>query len=408
MTLLRPRRLAALLAGAAALLGADVASAYTVYVSNEKGNSISVIDSTTLEVKQTVKVGRRPRGITMSPDGKAVYVCASDDHAVQVIDPATLKILRKLKSGPDPELFALHPTGNPLYIANEDDNQVTVLDVEANKVIAQVPVGTEPEGMAVSPDGNTLVATSETTNMAHFIDTKTNKIIGNVLVDARPRFAEFTADGKRLWVSAEVGGTVSVIDPQTADHQEDRFQDSRRVQGIHPAGGHPHHQGRQARLRGPRPANRVAVVNAETFEVEKYLLVGQRVWQLAFTPDEKLLFTTNGNSNDVSVIDVPDLKVVKSIKVGGARGALWSRPNRWQSSMTASAWTRPAEWSPDKRFKAIVMAGLVPAIHADRPGATSEAQYGRLGVDAPELGCSRVPAHRSRSRQRRLRAQGRA
>ncbi|MGH6791265.1 MAG: hypothetical protein ACRECF_00795, partial [Methyloceanibacter sp.] len=31
-----------------------------------------------------------------------------------------------------------------------------------------------------------------------------------------------------------------------------------------------------------------------------------------------LLFTTNGNSNDVSVIDVPSLKVVKSIPVGYA------------------------------------------------------------------------------------------
>jgi hypothetical protein len=28
------------------------------------------------------------------------------------------------------------------------------------------------------------------------------------------------------------------------------------------------------------------------------------VWQLAFTPDEKLLFTTNGTSNDVTAIDV--------------------------------------------------------------------------------------------------------
>jgi len=64
------------------------------------------------------------------------------------------------------------------------------------------------------------------------------------------------------------------------------------------------------------PANRVAVINGETFEVEKYLLVGQRVWQMAFTPDEKLLFTTNGNSNDVSVIDVESLKVIKSIPVG--------------------------------------------------------------------------------------------
>ncbi len=53
-----------------------------------------------------------------------------------------------------------------------------------------------------------------------------------------------------------------------------------------------------------------------TLKVEKYLLVGQRVWNLGFTPDDKLLFTTNGTSNDVSVIDVADLKVIKSIKAG--------------------------------------------------------------------------------------------
>jgi hypothetical protein len=30
----------------------------------------------------------------------------------------------------------------------------------------------------------------------------------------------------------------------------------------------------------------VAVIDAKTFEVLDYLLVGRRVWQLAFTPDE--------------------------------------------------------------------------------------------------------------------------
>jgi YVTN family beta-propeller protein len=64
------------------------------------------------------------------------------------------------------------------------------------------------------------------------------------------------------------------------------------------------------------PANRVAVINGETYEVERYLLVGQRVWQLAFSPDQKLLFTTNGASNDVSVIDTERLRVTKSITVG--------------------------------------------------------------------------------------------
>ncbi len=64
------------------------------------------------------------------------------------------------------------------------------------------------------------------------------------------------------------------------------------------------------------PANHVAVVNAHTFEVEKYLLVGRRVWHLEFTPDQKRLFTTNGVSNDVSVIDVDSMTVIKSIPVG--------------------------------------------------------------------------------------------
>ena len=64
------------------------------------------------------------------------------------------------------------------------------------------------------------------------------------------------------------------------------------------------------------PANRIAVIDAATFKVEKYLLVGQRVWQLGFSPDEKFLFTTNGASNDVSVIDVEKQRVVRSIKVG--------------------------------------------------------------------------------------------
>jgi YVTN family beta-propeller protein len=37
---------------------------------------------------------------------------------------------------------------------------------------------------------------------------------------------------------------------------------------------------------------------------------------MAFTPDGKYLLTTNGVSNDVSVIDISSLKVIKSIQVG--------------------------------------------------------------------------------------------
>ncbi len=48
----------------------------------------------------------------------------------------------------------------------------------------------------------------------------------------------------------------------------------------------------------------------------KYIIIGQRVWQMDFTPDEQYLITTNGNSNDVTVIDVADQEAIKSIQVG--------------------------------------------------------------------------------------------
>ena len=64
------------------------------------------------------------------------------------------------------------------------------------------------------------------------------------------------------------------------------------------------------------PANRVAVIDAKTYEVEKYVLVGQRVWQLAFTPDQKLIVSTNGVSNDITFIDVASDEPVQSVTVG--------------------------------------------------------------------------------------------
>ncbi|HET9574485.1 MAG TPA: PQQ-dependent catabolism-associated beta-propeller protein, partial [Methyloceanibacter sp.] len=178
------------------------------------------------------------------------------------------------------------------------------------------------------PDGKILIATSETSNMAHFIDTATYELTDNVLVGSRPRFAEFTSDGTQLWVSSEVAGTVSVIDVKTRKIIKTIGFEIPGVQPeqIQPVGVRITKDGTRAFV-ALGPANRVAVIDAKTLEVEKYLLVGQRVWQLAFTPDDKLLFVTNGNSNDVSVIDVPNLTVVKSIAVGDAPWGVTISPN---------------------------------------------------------------------------------
>ncbi|MFT3730597.1 MAG: YVTN family beta-propeller repeat protein [Hyphomicrobium sp.] len=306
-----------LFSAAIAPLCVTPAHAYTAYVTNEKDNSLSVIDTDKLELIKTVKIGQRPRGIVMSNDGKWLIICTSDDNDVKVYDAKTLEYIKSLPSGPDPELLTLHPDGKRLYIANEDDNLVTVVDIETSKVITEIPVGVEPEGMGMSPDGKVLVNTSETTNMAHFIDTTTHKTFDNVLVDSRPRVAMFNSAQTQLWVSSEVGGTVAVINP--ADRKiitKINFEiPGVEKESIQPVGIRITKDDKIAFV-ALGPANRVAVIDTSTFKVLKYILVGQRVWQMYFTPDGKYLLTTNGASNDVSVIDVANQKAIKSIKVG--------------------------------------------------------------------------------------------
>jgi PQQ-dependent catabolism-associated beta-propeller protein len=202
-------------------------------------------------------------------------------------------------------------------VANENDNTVTIIDIGQRKRIGDVQVGVEPEGMGLSPDGKILVNTSETTNMAHFIDTGSREIVANILVDARPRFAQFKDDGSELWVSSEIGGTVSVIDPaKRAMKDKIKFTvPGMRQEAIQPVGIAITHDGKTGFV-ALGPANRIAVIDAATHQVQKFLLVGQRVWHMAFTPDEKYLLTTNGVSNDVSVVDVAALKVIDTIQVG--------------------------------------------------------------------------------------------
>src|SRR5262245_28548711 len=93
-----------------ALIGTQ-ANAFTAYVSNEKSNTVSVIDTEKFTVVNTIKVGQRPRGIELTKDGKFVLVAVGDDDTIQAIDVRTHEIVATLPSGPDPELFTQDHSG---------------------------------------------------------------------------------------------------------------------------------------------------------------------------------------------------------------------------------------------------------------------------------------------------------
>src|SRR4051812_32456158 len=56
---------------------AGEANGYVIYVSNERSNDVTIVDGATDTVIAMIPVGKRPRGIHASPDGRRIYVVLS-------------------------------------------------------------------------------------------------------------------------------------------------------------------------------------------------------------------------------------------------------------------------------------------------------------------------------------------
>lgn len=128
-------------------------------------------------------------------------------------------------------------------------------------------------------------------------------------------------------MTSEVGGTLAIIDAAARKvTAKIGFElPGVRKELISPVGLRFSRDGKTAFVALGR-ANRVAVIDVATLKVEKYLLVGDRVWQLALSPDGKTLYAANGLTNDLSVIDVASLKVLRSVPVGRLPWGLAIKP----------------------------------------------------------------------------------
>jgi PQQ-dependent catabolism-associated beta-propeller protein len=307
-----------------------------VYVTNEDSGTLSILSAASDELLATLPVGKRPRGVRVSPDGSRVYVAASGspkcpptmsdedcdaqvadrtEDGIVVVDPGSRKVTGRLPGGSDPEQFDVSRDGRRLFVSNEDAGVASVVDVDVDddggRVVKSVPVGEEPEGVRASPDGSVVYVTSETEHRLTVISTATLEVVANIAVGHRPRDAVFSSDGKRAFVTSEIDGTLSAIDVPTH-----RVTDTVELpKGSRSMGVVLSPDDRRLYVSNGR-AKTVAVLDASTLAIVGVVEVGERPWGLALTADGKKLYTANGPSNDVSVVDTGTLAVVKRIPVG--------------------------------------------------------------------------------------------
>ena len=345
------------LAQRAATPAPAAATGLRIYVSDETGNSVAVIDPVAGKVIEQLPVGKRPRGIKVSPVGGQLIVALSGsplappgtdqkslpppDRAadgIGVVDLATHKVLRIVKSGDDPESFDVSRDGKTVYVSNEDSGELTVLDLSSGRIVTRVKVGEEPEGVKLRPDGRVVYVTSEGDGEVTAVDTTTHAIVGHMKTDARPRGIAFTADSALAFVTCENGrlmadgsdveGIVNVLDARL--HKVLGAIAIPKPAGAptaaRPMGFVMSADGKTAYVTLGR-AKAVAVIDVAARKLTRtFDNVGDRPWGIGISPDGTKLYTANGPSGDVSIVDIATGKVDRKIPTGKSPWGIAVKP----------------------------------------------------------------------------------
>jgi YVTN family beta-propeller protein len=312
---------------------------FLVCASNERGGTVSIFSGAELKLVKEVNVGKRPRGIHASPDGKFLFVAVSgskitgppkldakgnpipekddDDDAdhsadgIAVVDLEKLEFLRKLPAGSDPEEFAVMPDGKRLVISNEDVATASFLNIATEKVETIVPVTREPEGVVLSPDQKQVYVTCEAGGEVFVIGTEKREVVGHFVVGGRPRWVAFLPDGSRAYVPSESAGQVHMVDTK-----EFKVLSTLRLPpGYRPMKLVMSSDG-QSLYASTGRGGLIAVIEPHSLQLQKSIKVGTRPWGMALSPDGKLLFVANGPSNDLSIVDVQQQSEIRRVKAG--------------------------------------------------------------------------------------------
>jgi YVTN family beta-propeller protein len=317
------------LAGCGAAPQEAAAPPYLVYVTNEGSGDVSIIDPVKRVEIGRIAIGKRPRGLVASPDGKLLYVAVSGSpvagpgvdesklpppdkaaDGIVVIDLASRKILRTLRGISDPEQIAISPDGTRLYVASEDTGQLIVIGSDG-KLQAALNVGGEPEGVAVSPDGATVLATSEEDHSVAIVRGTPLAVTGRVAVGERPRNALFL-DDRHAVAPGEFDASLTLFDVAAAKPiRTIRLPKDDRPMGVVRIDAD------TVLVTTGRGKRLVRVdLDGKAQPVTGAVEVGPRAWGLALAPDGALAFTANGPSNDVTLVDARTMTVAGRVKVG--------------------------------------------------------------------------------------------
>lgn len=165
----------------------------SVWVADEGGDSITVIDAATGAVATTLTGISAPHNVQVGRDGAVVYA-VSGAGVVVAIDPLTYRVTAAAPTGAAPAHVVEAPDGQ-VYVTGAGDGTVSVYRADGLAPAGRIGLAGMPHGLRPAADGSVIVVANTGNNALDLIDPATTTSVGAVPVGARPAQVAVSADG---------------------------------------------------------------------------------------------------------------------------------------------------------------------------------------------------------------------
>jgi DNA-binding beta-propeller fold protein YncE len=186
------------------------------YISNGRGNSVSVFDLRTHKIIEEIpSSGQNPDAIMYDALSGRVFTFNGRTANATAIDAATDKVVGTVDIGGKPE-FAVTDGKGTIFVNNEDKSEVVAFDAKSLEVKKRwsIAPGEGPSGLAIDLKGMRLFSVCD--NVMVVSDFVNGKVVTTVPIGGGSDAVRFDP-GTSLVFASNGEGTLTVVKQESAD-----------------------------------------------------------------------------------------------------------------------------------------------------------------------------------------------
>jgi len=190
-----------------------------LFVAGDESNNVYVIDVSNGQLVKTIPGVSNGYGVALDLNHNRLYVSNSDasEDTITVIDTTSYTVTDTLTVGNHPYDVQLLPGASPninrAFVANEGDNTISTIDTATNLVESStLPTDNQPQMLAIDPGNNRLLVTNYSQSTLEIFDLVTGQKIGSSNpVGHNPQGVAVDSTTNLAYVANSVDNTVSVV-----------------------------------------------------------------------------------------------------------------------------------------------------------------------------------------------------